>query len=434
MKKTKKLPAIGARILKSAAGVFLCYLVYILRGQQGIPFYSMLAVLQCVQPYTGKTLSKAVQRSTGTFVGAVFGLIVILLEIYTFNIYNTLAGYALTALMIIPVIYVTLLLHKQSAAYFSCVVFLSITVNHITDSNPYLFVLNRVLDTIIGIVIGILMNAVKLPRKKDKNTLFIAELDDMLTPYSEQLTPFSKVEINRMLDDGLKLTVATMRTPASLMKPLEDVRIKLPVIVMDGAALYDIKEKTYLKAYVISNETVAELRALFAENNLNCFINALCGDILIIYHGELENPAERKLYEDLRKSPYRNYIKREPNADDGIIYLMMLDESEKIKKFREKLSEKGYDDKLKILCYPSYDYPGYSYIKIFNKNACRENMRKYLQNDVQTERSVTVGARPESDIRVDDNVNSVVKALKSGFEPTVFSKNSKLHKQNTPLA
>ena len=55
-------------------------------------------------------------------------------------------------------------------------------------------------------------------------------------------------------------------------------------------------------------------------------------------------------------------------------------------------------------------------------------MRKSLQNNIKIERSVTVGARPESDIRVDDNVNSVVKALKSGFEPTVFSKNSKLHK------
>ena len=422
MKKTKRFPAVGKRILKSAIGVFLCYIVYLLRGQQGIPFYSMLAVLQCIQPYTGKTLSMAVQRSTGTLVGAFFGLIVILLEIYSFNIYNTTAGYALTALMIIPVIYVTLIVHKQDAAYFSCVVFLSITVNHITDANPFIFVLNRVLDTFVGILIGILMNTSIIPRKKNKNTLFIAELDDMLSPESEQLTPYSKVEINRMLDDGLMLTIATMRTPASLMKPLENVRIKLPVIVMDGAALYDIYEKTYLKAYVISSETVSELRGLFAENKLNCFINALCDDVLIIYYSKLENPAERKLYEDLRKSPYRNYINREPNSDDRVIYLMLIDETEKIIKFREMLREKGYDERLKILCYPSHDYAGYSYIKIYNKNAERTNMRQYLENDLNPQNSVTVGARPESDIIVDKNVNSVVKALKQAFEPLLFTK------------
>lgn len=424
----KKLPAVGKRILKSAIGVFLCYLVYLLRGRQGIPFYTMLTVLQCIQPYTGKTLSMAVQRTTGTLVGAGFGLICILLELYAFNIYNTIAGYALTALMIIPVIYVTLLLHKQSAAYFSCVVFLSITVNHIADANPYIFVLNRVLDTFIGIVIALIINSVRLPRRKDKKTLFIAELDDMLTPYREQLTPFSKVEINRMLDEGLNLTIATMRTPASLMKPLEDVRIKLPVIVMDGAALYDIKEKRYLKAYIMSNDMVRELRALFSENNLNCFINALCDGILIIYHNKPENPAEEKLYRDLRRSPYRNYMQREPNPDDGVIYLMLLDETEKIVKFRELLRDKGYDEKLKILCYPSYDYQGYSYIKIYNKNACRENMRQYLQDGMGAEHTVTVGARPEDDITTDNNVNSVVRAVKSGFEPLLVPSFLKLHK------
>ena len=170
------------RILKSAFGVFLCYIVYILRGQQGIPFYSMLAVLQCIQQYTGKTRSMAVQRSTGTLVGAFFGLVVIILEIYVFNIYNTISGYALTALTIIPVIYITLVLRKENAAYFSCVVFLSITVNHITDANPFVFVLNRVIDTFVGILIGVLLNIPIIPRKKNKKTLYIAELDDMLIP------------------------------------------------------------------------------------------------------------------------------------------------------------------------------------------------------------------------------------------------------------
>lgn len=424
----KKLPAVGKRILKSMIGVFLCYLVYLLRGKQGIPFYSMLAVLQCIQPYTGETLSMAVRRATGTIVGALFGLICILLELYAFDIYNSVAGYILTALMIIPVIYVTLLLHKENTAYFSCVVFLSITVNHIMDANPFIFVLDRVLDTFIGIAIALVLNSLRLPRRKDKNTLFIAELDDMLAPEKELLTPYSKVEINRMLDVGLKLTIATMRTPASLMKPLEGVRINLPVIVMDGAALYDINEKKYLKAYIISNDTVKELRALFAENGLNCFINALCDGILIIYYDELENPAERKLYSDLRRSPYRNYMRREPNPDDCVIYLMMLDETEKIEKFRALLGEQGYDEKLKILCYPSNDYQGYSYIKIYNKNACRENMREYLRCSVEAERTITVGARPEDDIPADDNVNSVVKAVKSGFEPLLLPKFLKMHK------
>ena len=418
MKKERKLPAIGMRIIKSAIGVFLCYLVYLLRGRQGIPFYSMLSVLQCIQPYTGKTMSMVIQRSTGTLVSAVFGLICLLLEIYCFDCYNSIWGFAITALMIIPVIYSTLLLNKKNASYFSCVVFLSITVNHIGDENPYIFVLNRVVDTFIGLGIAILLNSVRIPRKRRKNVLYIAELDDVIHTDREQLTPFSKVEINRMLDEGLLFSVSTIRTPASLIRPLNEINIKLPVIVMDGAALYDYEKKSYLKAYIISSETASELRKMIAEEGMNCFVNALCDEILIIYYGEFRNEAEKRVYEDLHKSPYRNYVKLEPRPDDKIIYLMLIDKTEKILAFYEKLKNQGYTEKLKVLCYPSDDYAGYSYIKIYNKNAGRENMRQYLLSETGAEEIITVGTKDlqtENYICAHKDMNSVVKEIKRSF-------------------
>ena len=38
------------------------------------------------------------------------------------------------------------------------------------------------------------------------------------------------------------------------MEPLRDVRLNLPVIVMDGAALFHLAEKRYERVYVISPE------------------------------------------------------------------------------------------------------------------------------------------------------------------------------------
>ena len=60
--------------------------------------------------------------------------------------------------MIVLVIYTSVFIKKKKASYFSCVVFLSIVVNHIGDLNPYLFACNRFLDTVIGIAIGVLVN------------------------------------------------------------------------------------------------------------------------------------------------------------------------------------------------------------------------------------------------------------------------------------
>ena len=54
--------------------------------------------------------------------------------------------------------------------------------------------------------------------------------------------------------------------------------------------------------------------------------------------------------------------------------VQLLDKIYIINEFYDKLVKEGYEDKLKILKYPSDEYEGYSYIKIYNKNASKKNM------------------------------------------------------------
>lgn len=416
MKAGFRLPPVGSRIIKSAVGVLLCWCVYLLRGRTGIPFYSMLAALWCIQPYINKTMSMALQRTIGTFIGAAFGLITIVLEIYAFNIYDQPLGFLIVALMIIPVIYTTVLIKRPNASYFSCVVFLSITVIHMTDENPFMFVLNRVLDTFIGIAVGMLVNSARLPRRRITDTLFTAELDDMLSPISEQLTPFSKVEINRMLSEGLNFTLVTMRTPASLMDIVSDVELKLPVVVMNGAALYDFRNNSYVKAYIISGDTCEKTRNIINNAGMNVFTNALCDDSLVIYYDRLENEAEKAIFTSLKKSPYRNYINRKPQPEDRVIYLMMVDQSDRISALYDQLVHSEVGQLLKMITYPSQDYPGYSYIKIYNRNAGKQHMTEILCREYGIEKCSTVAANGSR------SMNSIARNLKHSFEPLIFKR------------
>lgn len=416
MKAGFRLPPVGSRIIKSAVGVLLCWCVYLLRGRTGIPFYSMLAALWCIQPYINKTMSMALQRTIGTFIGAAFGLITIVLEIYAFNIYDQPLGFLIVALMIIPVIYTTVLIKRPNASYFSCVVFLSITVIHMTDENPFMFVLNRVLDTFIGIAVGMLVNSARLPRRRITDTLFTAELDDMLSPISEQLTPFSKVEINRMLSEGLNFTLVTMRTPASLMDIVSDLELKLPVVVMNGAALYDFRNNSYVKAYIISGDTCKKARNIINNAGMNVFTNALCDDSLVIYYDRLENEAEKAIFTSLKKSPYRNYINRKPQPEDRVIYLMMVDQSDRISALYDQLIHSEVGQLLKMITYPSQDYPGYSYIKIYNRNAGKQHMTEILCREYGIEKCSTVAANGSR------SMNSIARNLKHSFEPLIFKR------------
>ena len=62
------------------------------------------------------------------------------------------------AVLIIPIIVTTLLIHKPSVTGFACIVFLSVSVYHIGDASPYAYALNRLLDTVIGIIVALCIN------------------------------------------------------------------------------------------------------------------------------------------------------------------------------------------------------------------------------------------------------------------------------------
>ena len=419
-KKKFRLPPIGLRIIKSAAAVFMCYIVDLLRAGNGIVFYSQLSALWCMQDYTVETRQNAIQRTIGTIIGAIYGLIVLIIFDrlpITEDIVPVVKA-VIIALFIVPIIYTTVVLNKKNASYFSCVVFLSIVVNHANDIDPYIFVINRVLDTMIGIVVGVSFNLFRFRRNKNLDTLFISGLDDTLINENNNMSAYSRVELNRMIDEGLNFTISTIRTPASLIEPLSGIRLKLPVIVMDGAALYNIQEKRFEKVYVISNDTAASMREFLINSGISFFTNIVIDDTILIYYGDSDNEIYNRIVTKLRKSPYRNYIKRPAPESETVVYYMAIEKKEKIPGILRELKTAGFEEKLKITVTDSNEYKGYSYLKIYNHNASKQNMIDYLLETTEINTVATFGTVPGkyTHLITPGDSNAVVRTIKHAFE------------------
>jgi hydroxymethylpyrimidine pyrophosphatase-like HAD family hydrolase len=416
---------IGQRIVKSAVSIGLCFLVYVLRGWNGIPFYTALASLQCMQAYRQNTRKIAIQRITGTFVGAFYGLWVILLQRFLLQPYHVVyLGYCVAvALGVVASLFTAVHLKKKNAAYFSCVVFLSVTMVHIGDENPYLFVFNRVLDTLIGVAIGMGVNAFHLPRRKQKDVLFVTALDDVLLARTSTMSDYSKVELNRILDEGIALSIMTMRTPASFLEAAGDIRVSCPVILMDGAVLYDVKNNSFPAKRELPHEDAAWVIHRLQEMGVETFQNVICGNSVLIYYQDINNDGSQQVFDRLRKSPYRNYLHRPLPEGEPVAYLMAMDSTEKIQAAYAALCEDGADEKYKILCYPSDEYPSYSYLKVYRKDATKQNMLKTLMELTGYQTVRTYGSIPGAydhcvDITTGDEV---VRLLKREFEPLRWS-------------
>ena len=418
----RRLPPVGQRIVKSSIGVLLGFLVYYARGCQGVPFYTALSVLWCMRPYTTEAKKMAAQRTIGTCLGGLYGLILILLRRDTPLGQHEFACYVLIALCIIPIIYTTVLLDRKNASYFACVVFLSITVMHMTDSNPYIFVFNRMFDTFIGICIGLVVNLFHMPRYRRPDTLFVSGMDAALLSSENTFSPYSRVELNRMLDDGAQFTISTMRTPATLVENLRDIRLKLPVIAMDGAVLYDIRENRYLKTVPLPHGYTVALVELMDAMHISAFVNVIRNDRWEIYYESLTNEAQSKLCERLRRSPYRNYIpERAPGYLDAV-YLLVVETEERIKLLYDRLKEEGWTERCLIKIYSNLDHPGYQSMRICHREATRANMVRELARSIEAEKTVTFSSIPgEADVLIQNpDGNQVVKTLKRLYEPYIW--------------
>lgn len=420
MKQSKKLPIPGQRIIRSAIAVALCLVVYVLRGYSGIPLYSAMAALQCIQPYTRDMRGVARKRVLGTVIGAVWGLLLLLIEIQLINsgMQNEILHYILVPLFLILVLYSTVLMKVPETAYFSGIVFLVITINHFTDADPYIFAFNRLLDTVIGVLVAAVVNRMHLPRNRNLDTLYVSSLGDDMFESNNRISPYSLVELNRLIDDGAKFTISTDQTQATVRELMPGIRFKYPLITMDGAALYDMQNLEYIRTQPMAEENAERLIKWLRDRNIPFFSNSIEQNLLVIRYSELANPAMAGIFEKKNHSPYRNYIKSDKDFYENIVYLLVIDKSDVINKIRDELSLQEWHEDYRIVDFVM-EYEGYSALKIYDKDCTQKAMLVELEKIMNTKETVTFGyTEGEYDVVIHDyDKNHMVRELKHRFEP-----------------
>ena len=70
-------------------------------------------------------------------------------------------------------------------------------------------------------------------------TIYMADLDGTLLRSDGTLSDYTKTTLNALIERGLQFTVNTSRTPDSAMSVLQGLRLKLPIILMNGSMFYN---------------------------------------------------------------------------------------------------------------------------------------------------------------------------------------------------
>ncbi|MDF2566686.1 MAG: hypothetical protein K0R90_142 [Oscillospiraceae bacterium] len=165
---------LGMRAVKTAVVVFLCLLVGFIFKKESA-FYSCIAGVVCLQPTYKKSFFTGSMRFLGTIIGGIFGYVVI--QFFPFIPYYYNLGYVfIIPMFILIVIYVCKIIKKPEAVVICCIVFLSIVINFEHEKHDALiYVINRVIDTAIGIVLAVLVNRFFFTKRQQENPEQVAD-------------------------------------------------------------------------------------------------------------------------------------------------------------------------------------------------------------------------------------------------------------------
>lgn len=389
-------PRVGMRIVKSAVAVFLCLFIYYLMGQEEIPFFLVMAALQSLQPYQKDVKEIAQQNVLGTMLGAGCSLVILLLQRFVLGSAHSeyLFYCVFVALGVAVTIYCAVVLGHGEIAQFSAVVYICIIMVHLDNESPFLYVLKRLTETLMGIGIGMAVNSMRIPRKRVKDTLFVLALDDVLHSESSILPEYSKVEINRFLDDGVRLSIITQHSSASFWNAAGNLKLKMPVILLDGAVLYDPDEKRYLDKVELRYEEAMEISAALQDPQLTLLKTAVVDDSVLIFCQDISESCH-EVYKNLRKSNYRNYIHQPLPEGMPVVYVLCMGSEEMLEEARDRLRQLGLDRKYKIMRYKMHEYPGMAYLRIFSRAADREKCLEKLRTLCGLPKVCTFGNDPE---------------------------------------
>lgn len=197
--------------------------------------------------------------------------------------------------------------------------------------------------------------------------LFVTDMDGTLLGPDSLVSRRSAQTISRLSAEGALITVATARTPATVVPLLESTRLQVPAIVMTGAAMWDFTTRRYLHPVLFGPGVARRLAGTMASAGVNPFVYTLAPDgcLTVTHCGQLTK-AEDAFYQERRGLELKRFLFNPSGGYGsdfpGAILLLGMGPMERIMELGGKLREWP---ELSVSAYSDIFNPHLAYIEVF---------------------------------------------------------------------
>lgn len=391
---------IGLRTIKTSISVLICLGIYLgLKCLELLPntpenlafliynpFFASIATAYSIYPNKKKSVEQAKNRCIASFIGGFVGIFVTVgfemisgdkwPSALSSSIVELIVPYILVAIFTILVIVIGVKLNQRPAIFVSILTFLSVTINPnaliASSFGVWLFGLNRILSTIIGVLVALGVNLFRLPHLvQNKDLLFTIGIDGMLKDDSETFEGYRNYKLNSMIFKKMNCTMYTTRMPATFMYILDDLKLNNPIVCCSGAALFDPINLKYLRTETIKYEDSVVIDNYLNTLDVTPFKYYIIQDVMNIFVEKIDNIGENLYANKYKNAAYCNFtFGPNPNKDDVLFYLL-VEEASKTDKIVNELRSGPLKDKIIVQIYDCFEndisVSELKYIKIYSK-------------------------------------------------------------------
>lgn len=419
------LPPLGHRIIKTAAAVFICLLLHMLVGYRGSASQAAIAAIICMQPYVTDSKSYAVERVLGTLIGLAWGLLYLLLmRVLPGAEHRMLIAYTVMSVFVLISIYSTVLIRKSSIASLVAIVYLCLVIDYPEIEVTLSDTLSTVLDTIVGTLVAVAVNVSHLPRRLHPERLFFVRTRDLTPDRYAQIPSSVHITLDHLYNDGAKICLVSRWAPAFVIGQMGLLNVNAPVIVMDGAGLYDMEENKYLEVIDIPHENAALIGDILRSLGTFCSYYTVRDRSLCIYRSGTITEAEKEEYDKMKRSPYRNYMEGMYAPEDRIAFIRVIDTPERINTLYYKVMEALPKGMFRVELREEPQFPNYRGLYFYDSSATMETMKQHVKARMEAEHGMELTCvnilpkrrrySPESDAML------LLGRLKTLYEPVGF--------------
>ena len=163
-------------------------------------------------------------------------------------------------------------------------------------------------------------------RKTVTDLLYVTDLDGTLLTPQVTVSDRSRSILLPLLAEGLPLTAATARTAFSVVPILHGLPFQIPLILQNGAVLYDMQRGQITEAAAIAPDVYLQVLDAFSRYGFNGFVFCVPDTQLLCCYTELSTPHMRRYYQERREQydkPFQQVHSRRELAGPRPIFLSL---------------------------------------------------------------------------------------------------------------